>query len=245
MWPVMQSKLLEVLNWKVWLPSGFCCAAVAALIIFRKQSINWTVTGGIIAAVGATIAVYGGFRDSERLFHKQEEITVLAQQNFAWVTGGDEFVDVQANFWTDSPGTVSFGISKAGKYPAYDVNISFTDRDAAKEYVEAHMGPDKRLPPVAAIQAVSLRTSYTPIVFPSAVIPRVATFPFVKSNPHSFVADIFSRNGHAGYIYKFATVNGQVLRATRQERSILGVMQTPVETIDPNFPRNPSGKVDW
>jgi hypothetical protein len=248
----MQSRLLEVFNWRALLPSVFVAAAIL-MLFFRKQ-VNMTLLGGVLAGLGALLTVVGAPLDSEKLLRAQEkltdkqtEISVLAQQNLAWVTGGsDEFVQVQADFWTDSPGTVSFGIHKFGKYPAYDMAVTFTDVDARTKFAESYvLAHNRQLPPIDLMDAASVRRFSLPIVYPDAGIPRAVTFPYTGSEHHSFTVEIFARNGHAGYNYKFVLVNGQWLHAMKMERSILGVMQPTAETIPPNFPRNSSGKIDW
>jgi hypothetical protein len=258
---------------KAWLFAGASLAA--SVIIFRHFLVDpLALIGGVIAAIGAlalglieqghqspsegsrivilisiffgaVLAVVGSQIDGDKLLRKQEELTSLAQQNLAWVTGGNEFVDLQNDFWTDQPGTMSFSLVKGGDYPAYEVTFRITDVDARTKYAESYSQVHHQLPPFEMISAASTNVVTRSILFPHTIQPRVITLPITSMDHHSYVAEIFARNGHAGYLYKLIIVNNRWLVASRVDREIGGKKQAPIENIPLGFPLNSSGKVDW
>jgi hypothetical protein len=249
----MPAKLLEVLPSKDWAPTLLCVLVLAAFMVFRKH-LNWTVAGGIIAAFGALVSIIGTKIDQQELSDtqselrdKQAEIAVLTAKNLAWVTGGNEWINLQLDTWTDTPGTVSFGISKGGDFPAYDLSFQFIDVDSRTKFVTSYQSThDKQLPSMAATAAASSLRFSQSIVYPGSFFPKVATFPFTPSSqPHLFEIHAFARNGKAGYLCKLAVINGQLVRAWKIGKEIRGEKQSETENVDPNFPRNSSGRVDW
>lgn len=258
---------------KTWLFAVVSLAA--SVIIFRHFLIDHLAfVGGVIAAIGAlalglieksrqplskgfrivilfsiffgaVLAVVGSQIDGDKLLRKQQELTSLAQQNLAWVTGGNEFVDLQTDFWTDQPGTMSFSLVKRGDYPAYEVTVRITDVDARTKYVESYSQVRHQLPPMEMISASFTNVVTRSILFPHTFEARVITLPITNMDHHSYEAEIFARNGHAGYLYKLVLVNNRWLVASKVDREIGGKMQATVETIPQTFPLNSSGKVDW
>jgi hypothetical protein len=249
----MSAKLLGLVSWKDWWPTLLCVLILASFLVFHKR-VNWTVAGGLIAAFGAVVSIFGTKIDQKELTDtqlelgkKQAEIAVLTEKNFAWVTGGNEWINLQLDAWTDTPGTVSFGISKAGDFPAYDLSFEFIDVDSRTKFVTSYQRThDKQFSSMAATAAASSLRFSLPIVYPLSFFPKVATFPFTPSTqPHLFEIHAFARNGKAGYLCKLAVINGQLVRAWKIDKEIGGEKQSETEDVAPNFPRNSSGGVDW
>lgn len=230
---------------------GGVIAAIGALalgLIERGHQVpSQTRRIGVLASifVGAVLAVVGSQIDGDKLLHKQEELTTLARQNLAWVTGGNEFVDLQNDFWTDQPGTMSFSLVKRGDYPAYEVTVRITDVDARTEFAGSYLQAHHQLPPMELISAASTKVVTRSILFPHTIEPRVITLPTTNMDHHSYIAEIFARNGHAVCFYKLALVSNRWLVATSMDREIGGKKQEPIEIIPQGFPLSPSGKVDW
>lgn len=230
---------------------GGVTAAIGALALGlierRHQALTETRRVALLASifVGAVLAVVGSQIDGDKLLKKQGELTNLARQNLAWVTGGSEFVDLQLDFWTDQPGTVSFSLVKNGDYPAYEATIRITDVDARTEFATSYYQTHHQLPVTELISGVFTKVVTRSILFPHTIEPRVVTLPIAGMDHHSYTAEIFARNGHAGYSYKLVLVGNRWFVASRMDREIGGKKQATIETIPQGFPLNSSGRVDW
>jgi len=174
----------------------------------------------------------------------------LSGQNLKWVTGGTNFIDVNAVWAWEDPDLVWFSFENNGDSPAYDVQIEIVDWD---EHVRLDRILQQRRDspsslPLLENEAASTKFFNYPILYGSGPEFFRVKYSLQGRKDRSFGVQVNARNGERFYSFKLAKVEKQKvpwLIATRDSKVIMGVKGKPSETIPAGFPVDSNGKIDW
>lgn len=166
---------------------------------------------------------------------RADEIAELNKKIAASLTGGDGFCQVL--FGEMIKGSYGMVVENNGDYPMYDVSIRVTDADVIHRTLHDGEQEDlfrKILEDSAVVQVGTVPAHQTQM--------RPSGFELFKDSSN-FSIFISARNGTFTQITKRRKVSGEFVRAVRITRDQDGKILH--EQVDPKFPRNSKGQVDW
>lgn len=202
-----------------------------------------------LVLVGALLSAIGGFWATARqqrltaeaaeqraqfereLRMKSDEIASLNRQIAASITGGDGFTYLDVIPEGDG---FALLLLNGSEFPAYDVSIRIVDVDTLN-----------RLGRQMAASAAFARSQL--VVGAGNVGPKqvalIGRLPDKWSDIAAFNVFIGARNGFVTELLRRRKVDGEWHRAIRVTRDRDGAIL--YERVDPKFPRNAQGEVDW
>jgi hypothetical protein len=176
----------------------------------------------------------------KELREKSDEIAKLNREIAESVTGGNSYCLIRLNPVSDTKAQLL--IRHHGEAPLYDLAIRIHDSETAKN--------EKQVNTLQDIEKLSTLVKVGTL-FPKLVtvhdIIAVPAVERVKFNIHSY-----ARNGTTSQELILLKSNGRWIQAARVFRteSAFNVNERPEpmlleEDIDPDFPRNHAGEIDW
>lgn len=207
--------------------------------------------GGVLSICGALLAARQQVKAAEQrtqyereLKEKAEENAKLSREIAASVTGGDTFAYLLPAPHLSSKNQVTFLLNRDGDYPLYDVEIRITDQEKVDEFVKRHFGETGLAKP-----GFSLKQFYA-----GQTILRVGNIGinqgwaydgYPMPNPDHFNLGIFiqARNGSVSQRLAMRRINGQMKWASIVRRD--NDNKLLVRMVDPGFPVDESGNIQW
>lgn len=215
----------EVLGWRSINESSRWFKVASRVPSSLRHHKTLTVTGGLLVLLCALL----GTRQEAAY---QAKIETLSEDTRNFLSGGDSFVFISFHHYDNKSFTGR--IEHRGKYPVYDVTIRTLDMASS----DGIAGWTK---------ARTLRYA-----------PRLSQFAVVTESMRAFLSAPLEPTGpHATYGFLIETRNGSFLQQTRLVKlestwvQATRVVSHPdqtiilVQQIDPAFPRNQYGQVEW
>ncbi len=211
------SWITETISWL----KGFINAPAALIFI-----------GVIISAIGALWASSEQTKSERELRRKSEEIAKLNREIVASVTGGDSFCYLIELL--GDPNRPFRCVNHQGQYPLYDVTIRISDLDK----LEALKGD-------LTLEKIAQTETYLKVGNLGPGQGRfMGMWELADTDQKRYNIFISARNGFFTQLLRFRRVKGRWVRATKvyresEEEKVL------LEKIQPEFPRDESGQVQW
>ncbi len=210
------------------------------------------VIGALLSAFGAFLATYRQNQEQIKsanqrvefesaLRAKSDEIAELNKTIAASITGGDSFCYYSlTNFGTDS---AIASVLPEGNYPLYDVVIRIAD---VEDLIEVSKNPSLTVEEILSKDKV---LNLGNLSGKQAVLLGTVKLPHSDNIRYSI--SITARNGMFGEEIRLKKVKG-VWKSAMKVTRINSSGETPdapdtllKEFVDPDFPRNKDGQVDW
>ena len=189
--------------------------------------------GALIAATGALWASVEQTKSEKYLKEKNQEIANLNKQISMSITGGDSFCYIGHPLDGTQGDKLIAAIVQMGKYPLYDVNIRLLD-----------LGKSDSLQKKGLSFIEAMNKSQTIINvgnMPAGSAQMIGTLDLTSQNHMRYNVFISAKNGFITQLIRLQRVNGIWKGAMKVERD--GKILR--EKIDPNYPRNSQGEIDW
>lgn len=176
------------------------------------------VIGAFVSAGGALWSSGERTRFERELRDRSDEIAELNRRIAASVTGGDSFcyLDVTVN---NETGVVGLNVAHEGEYPLYDVNFCIADLQKGDRI------------------AFQVGNAIPNLVF------SVGTIQLPSTCEQDYNVFFSARNGHFMQEIRFRRIDGQWKQAIRVRW--LTDISPVLERVEPGFPLNGEGKVEW
>jgi hypothetical protein len=177
---------------------------------------------------------------SERIAAKNEEIAAQSQEIAALnreikdsVIGGDSFCYVVLS--NLSARTALLGVIHQGQYPVYDVGIRIVDLEKY-DRLGGTITLEKMAQTDTRLNVGNLGPSQTAMWL---------SWPLPDADQQRYNIFISARNGFVTQILRLRRVNGEWKSATKVQRDFDQNAVVLYERIDPEFPRDTAGQVQW
>jgi len=219
------------------------------------------ITPSSITLLGAVLAAIGVFWSAERqsalsaqlvaktdelaaknaeLAAKSEEIARLTKESLDAVTGGDSFCWITLADLGDQGGPAVF-ISSKGKHSVYDVTVQIANMRHFQD-LKTGSPPPPGITPAQILARYTTFRAGTVSPYAGSILGRL---PALSGDREVFNVHYFARNGSWSQRLVMQRIAGgwrTAMRVFKGERPTDPVL---VESIDPGFPRNAAGQVDW
>lgn len=189
--------------------------------------------GALISATGALWASVEQTKSERYLKEKNQEIADLNKQISMSITGGDSFCYIGHPLDGSQGDKLLPAIVQQGEYPLYDVNLRIVDLEKSDllqknglSFVEA-MNQSQTIINVGNMPASSAQ--------------MLSTLDLTNQNVVRYNVFISARNGFVTQLIRLQKINGIWKGAMKVERN----GQKLLEKINPNYPRNSQGEIDW
>jgi hypothetical protein len=201
------------------------------IIVFVGAGISFVGAG--ISAIGVLWSSSDRTRYERELRQKSEEIAALNREIKDSVIGGDSFCHIVLS--NLSARTALLGVINQGRYPLYDVSIRIVDLEKFDRF-----GGTFTLENMAQTDTLlsvgNLGPSHTAMW---------RKWPLPDADQQRYNTFISARNGFVTQILRLRRVNGEWKSATKVQRDIDPNAIVLYERIDPEFPRDAAGQVQW
>jgi hypothetical protein len=194
--------------------------------------------GAILGATGALWASIEQGKAQKEIKEKNEEIGRLNQQIASTITGGDSFCYVALNLPEEERNSAIMMLVHEGKYPLYDVHVRIVDVH------KFDLIKDKRPLFVEDIQKNETNVNVGNLA-PSQARMLYSAWPLPITGKARYNIFISARNGFVTELVRLNKVEGKwraAYKVDSDERSNKGTLY---EKIDPLYPRDKEGHVDW
>lgn len=173
----------------------------------------------------------------QELRAKSDEIASLSRTIAASVTGGDSFCYLDLGLGDGMINTPLLTLVHQGKYPLYDVGIRIVDL----EKLDLVKG-DSKLEKMALV-GKNLNVGN---VGPSQAQP-MEELQLPSADRQGYNVFISARNGFVTQLIRLQRINGYWKLATKVTRDFYEDKKSVVllEKVDPEFPRDKTGQVQW
>ncbi len=210
--------------------------------------------GGILSAVGAFVATMRQNQEkaqsaSQRaefekdLRQKSEEIAELNKQIAANVTGGDSYCYLFVSQPGEKSNSSGLILMNEGKYPVYDISVKIDDVEHLVEIAKNELMNSEEA--TSWTQTTALLSRASKVFRPGNLGPNQATelgeLQLPTGDKQSYNIYIIARNSYVVQTIRFRRINGTWKRAEKIQ--VNGKVLR--ETIQPDFPLNEKGQVQW
>jgi hypothetical protein len=203
---------------------GAFLSALGSFLVLARQS---RISEGIRTQVEENLKQTG-----DNLKQTHEAITRI-KETIAHILGGDSFCYVVlANITAN---TALLGVIHEGQYPLYDVAVRIVDLEKAA-----------RLSEMSSREMMTQADTYLNIgnIGPSQSAFR-GHWELPNADQQGYNIFISARNGFVTQLLRLRRVNGEWKSATKVRRDIDQDAIVLYERIDPEFPRDAAGQVQW
>lgn len=188
----------------------------------------------ILGAVGALWASHQQTEFERKLGAKNEEIAKLTKETLDSVTGGDSFAYLGITGLSDEDGSGRLFLIHQGEHPLFDVGIRIVDLEKFDAY-EGHPPSFEILQETDTYRSVSaVAAGYSADLGP---------FQIGTGDTRRFNVFFVARNGGFTQLIRYRRVEGQWRWATKVMRD--STHEVLLEKVEPKYPRNAVGEVDW
>ena len=193
--------------------------------------------GAFIAAAGAFWASLEQAQFERVLRTKSDEIAQLNTKIASAVTGGDSFCYLDLAIGDGTTNTPALMLVHQGEYPVYDVSVRIVDLQKFNVVKKS-----LTLETMAETQTVLPVGNVSPRQAP---VLGKCTLP--NTQQQSFNVFISARNGFVTQLIRLQRIKGFWKSATKVTRKIYEENKSVVllEKVDPEFPRDNTGQVQW
>lgn len=189
--------------------------------------------GALIAATGALWASVEQTKSEKYLKEKNQEIANLNKQISMSITGGDSFCYIGHPLDGSQGDKLITAIVQQGKYPLYDVSIRLLDLENSDFLQKKGL---------SFIEAMNKSQTIINVGnMPAGSAQMIGTIDLTSKNRMRYNVFISARNGFITQLIRLQRVNGIWKGATKVERD----GEKLHEKIDPEYPRNDQGEIDW
>lgn len=223
---------------------GALISAVGGLWVFVAEN-ERIGSPAVVVVVGAFITAGGAlWSSSERtkfereLRDRSDEIADLNRKIAASVTGGDSFCyAAMGSVGVAGENAALLMVVHQGEYPLYDVNLRIVDLPEFRRAVDAGQlslaGPGETTVDVGNMSARSARP--------------IQVWQLPDGDQASYNVFFNARNGFWSQSLRLKRVGGEWKSATQVSKDIMGDEKPPLlhEQVDPEFPLNEQGEVEW
>ena len=194
--------------------------------------------GSLIITIGAVLTSKRQTKSESELRAKSDEIAELNRRIVASVTGGDSFCYISLQLGDGATNTPDILVVHEGQYPLYDVQIRIVDLDK----MEQIKNRDK-LTLREIMEQTEDRLEIGNLSLGQARFMSAINLPEADIKRFNFF--ITARNGFVTQLIRLRRINALWKSATKVTREHEGEEQVLLEKVDPEFPRDESGQVQW
>ena len=187
--------------------------------------------GAVLSAGGALWASHQQTRFERELRIKSDEIAQLNRELANFVIGGDSFCYFAIGSLDAVTDTGMLTVIHRGKYHLYDVHARMVDLQKFDE-VKSKLSFD-------TMKYTDINVSVGNLIPGHASMLRQVNLG--SGDTRGFNVFFTARNGSFTQLLRYEKVAGRWLHATKVERG----EQVLFEQVDPEFPRNRNGEVEW
>ncbi len=194
--------------------------------------------GILISAAGALWAEKQKSGSERELKQKNEEIGKLSRKIAYSVTGGDSFCYLAFSLPDDGSINAMLTAVHKGEFPLYDVSVRIVDLDK----FDKHIKEQAKLT-LGGIQKVQTNINIGNI----PALQAVTLGPWALSQSGEVRYNIFisARNGFITELVRLKRINEKWVSAYKVEAGPGHEPGVLYEKIDPDFPKNEDGNVNW
>lgn len=189
--------------------------------------------GALVAATGALWASVEQTKSEKYLKEKNLEIADLNKQISMSITGGDSFSYIGLPLNGSQGDKLLPAIVQQGQYPLYDVNVRIVDLEKSDSLQK------KGLSFIEAMNKTQTIINVGNI--PAGSAQMIGSIDLTGQTHLRYNVFTGARNGFVTQLIRFQKVNGIWKGAMKVERD----GQKLLEKIDPNYPLNGQGEIDW
>ncbi|MGD0627079.1 MAG: hypothetical protein ABSB32_20525 [Thermodesulfobacteriota bacterium] len=197
--------------------------------------------GAIIGAGGGLWAAIEQSKAQKELNKKNEEIARLNQQIASSVTGGESFCYITFPLSDERNNYSSLiFVTNEGQFPVYDVSLRIVDLDRIDLI-------DQKRPGTITFEDVWSTNVFTKTVgnLGPSQSQMLGNWTLPKVDKARYNIFIAARNGFVTEFVRLARVEGKWKAAYKVEASHGRKPGILLEKIDPIYPRNKQGNIDW
>lgn len=199
--------------------------------------------GVMICAIGVFWASIEQSKSERKIVEKSEEIARLNEKITGSITGGNSFAYVLFLSINMELNSSLLSVVQKGDYPLYDISIRIVDVDKFSLFKnqEGPLDYNKISKAEKVLNIGNLGSGHSTILAP---------WKFPNKNSVNYNIFIGARNGLITELVRMKRVNGvwkTAYKVIRQifEKDMKVEVETLLEKIDPDFPTNIHGEVDW
>lgn len=180
----------------------------------------------ILGAIGALWASHQKSRFEQELRERSEE-------TIRTITGGDSFAYLDLAALGPGDNSAILLLIHEGDYPLYDLHVRLLDVQKFNQIKGS----------ISLQKLASAETNMNVGTVVAGFAQTRGPFDLGSGNERDFNVSFTARNGGFHQELRFRRVGNQWVRATRVTR---GATNPPLlQIVDPNYPRNADGGIDW
>jgi hypothetical protein len=221
-----------------WLKGNLGVSALVTFVGAAASAVGGLASCPVLVLVGAIIAAGGALLSSgersafeHELRMRSDKIANLNREIAASVTGGDSFCyAAMGSLGVDEPNTAILTVVHQGEHPLYDVSFYMVDPQALRNDQTLQMSKAFTVGNMSPNSASPMQVWHLP-----------------DADRQNYNIFFSARNGFWSQALRFKRVSGSWKSATQVTKTILGSDEPPLlyERIDPEFPLNEHGQVEW
>ena len=191
--------------------------------------------------LGSTILIFGALLATHEQTQHQTKIAELNEQIAKSITGGDSYCYLDFRLMGADANRPTIVVVHRGKYPIYELNARIVDLQKTAEIREAK-GSRLTLDDVKAADTSMAIGQIAPTQ------ARILTdWQLPDRDEQDYNIFFSARNGFFTQLVRFRrhSVMGYRVQATKVFRGVSDDGKTLLEKVDPGFPLDAQGKVEW
>lgn len=218
--------LIENINWVTFV--GALIVLLGELLERREQTgkrLKQAKYLPFVIFVGAVIALLGSFfagiiqeRENRKIYNA--------------VSGGDSFCYMMFTAGSKEPNSLLVLVLNEGRFPVYDVSLDVVDLS-------------KSVNPNSFEELMENRTGFSVGNLPPSMSRVLGRWKFSNTGLQNYRVFISQRNGYFIQDIQLRFLSGKWKMATRVKKGLLPNAKVVFERVDPGYPRNSKGEVEW
>ncbi len=220
-------------------------AIISALGGLSAYMLPATIGGSVLVVfigvvMSASSALWASVRQtqSEReLRVRSDEIAELNRTIAASVTGGDSFCYLTPTLGDGTTNSPILMLVHEGEYPLYDVGIRMVNLERAAAVEEGEV--------LTYEMATQADTVYNPGNLSPNQARVLGSLELPNEEQQSYNVFIGARNGFVTQLIRLRHINGRWKKALKVVRDYEGEELVLLEKVDPEFPLDETGQVQW